>query len=145
MKQSNERMSGVPEIDMSEILLDNGVELYQHQIDGIRWLAHKESGQSGVPPYYKLRKYGRFAEYYRCTLSNKVFKGCNPPPLTNSILADDMGLGKTLQSIGLILANPPVGRNGEKVYPYRKPKGPADPRTTLIVGPVSVLANWKIE
>jgi SNF2 family DNA or RNA helicase len=51
---------------------------------------------------------------------------------------------KTLQSIGLILANPPVGRNG-KSYPYKKPKGPADPRATLIVGPVSVLANWKIE
>jgi SNF2 family DNA or RNA helicase len=94
VKQSNERMSGVPEIDMSEILSDNGVELYQHQIDGIRWLAHKESGQSGVPPYYKLRKYGKFAEYYRCTLSNKVFKGRDPSTLTNSILADDMGLGK---------------------------------------------------
>lgn len=93
MKQSNERMSGVPETDMSEILSDNGVELYQHQIDGIRWLAHKESGQSGVPPYYKSRKYGSF-EYYRCTLSGKVFKGRDPPPLTHSILADDMGLGK---------------------------------------------------
>ena len=55
-----------------------------------------------------------------------------------------MGLGKTLESIGLILANPPAGQ----VYPYKKPKGRAvaeDARTTLIVGPVSVLANWKIE
>ena len=59
-----------------------------------------------------------------------------------------MGLGKTLESIGLILANPPAGRDGAKVYPYKKPKGrdaAEDARTTLIVGPVSVLANWKIE
>merc|ERR1712238_489214 len=37
---------------------------------------------------------------------------------------------------------------GAKVYPYKKPKGrdaAEDARTTLIVGPVSVLANWKIE
>lgn len=38
-----------------------------------------------------------------------------------------MGLGKTLQSIGLVLANPPK---------------PNAPKTTLIVCPVSVMPNW---
>jgi SNF2 family DNA or RNA helicase len=41
-----------------------------------------------------------------------------------------MGLGKTLQTIGLILSNPPG-------------KGAA--RCTLIVAPVTVMSNWKIQ
>jgi len=45
------------------------------------------------------------------------------------ILADDMGLGKTIQSIALILANPP--RDG--------------PRPTLIVAPVALIQQWKRE
>lgn len=40
-----------------------------------------------------------------------------------------MGLGKTLQSISLILSNRPDLDEGE-------------PRCTLVVAPVSVIANW---
>ena len=61
-----------------------------------------------------------------------------------------MGLGKTLQTIGLLLCNPPPGKDGKKTYPYVKPipyrgspKPP--PRCTLIVAPKSVTANWKME
>ena len=46
------------------------------------------------------------------------------------ILADDMGLGKTVQCIALMLKN--------------RPKNP-DRKTTLIVGPVAVLRQWKSE
>lgn len=55
-----------------------------------------------------------------------------------------MGLGKTLQSIGVILSNPPTGVES---YPIKKPKG-GDfkyPRCTIIVAPVSVMANWQME
>jgi hypothetical protein len=45
-----------------------------------------------------------------------------------AILCDEMGLGKTLQSIGLILSEMPA---------------PDEPRCTLIVCPVSVIASWK--
>ena len=38
----------------------------------------------------------------------------------------EMGIGKTLQTIGLILANPPV----------------SGPKTTMVVCPVSVMSNW---
>lgn len=55
-----------------------------------------------------------------------------------------MGLGKTLQSIGLILSNPPVGRDGVKTYPYKIPRRKefVPPRCTIIVSPVSVMSNW---
>lgn len=38
-----------------------------------------------------------------------------------------MGLGKTVQTLALICANPP---------------GPGDPKTTIVVAPVSVMATW---
>lgn len=58
-----------------------------------------------------------------------------------------MGLGKTLQTIALLLSNPPEGRDGIKAYPYKRPtgRGPKAPRCTLIVSPVSVMANWMME
>lgn len=47
------------------------------------------------------------------------------------LLCDDMGLGKTLQSIGLIL--------------YRPPPKESKVRTTLVVGPLAVMDQWKDE
>jgi len=57
-----------------------------------------------------------------------------------------MGLGKTVQSIGLILLNPPAGRNGIKAYPYKMPRKSetVPPRCTIIVSPVSVMSNWQM-
>jgi SNF2 family DNA or RNA helicase len=51
-----------------------------------------------------------------------------------------MGLGKTMQTIGLILANPP----GMKIRKGLKSK-PAGPRCTLIVSPVMPMEHWKTE
>lgn len=55
-----------------------------------------------------------------------------------------MGLGKTLQTTALILANPPKGQQG---YPYlaQRNKNNAHPRCTMIVCPVSVIANWQTQ
>lgn len=64
----------------------------------------------------------------------------------NDCFSSDMGLGKTVQTIGLIMSNPPEGRDGKKRYPYKKPTTQIQPpRCTLIVSPVSVMSNWKME
>lgn len=55
-----------------------------------------------------------------------------------------MGLGKTLQTLGLILSNPP---EGQKSYPYKERSlcSNAPPRCTLIVCPVTVVSNWVLQ
>ncbi|EUC62614.1 SNF2 family amino-terminal protein [Rhizoctonia solani AG-3 Rhs1AP] len=51
--------------------------------------------------------------------------------VAGGILADDMGLGKTMQTIALIVKNPPEKRNPRK--------------STLVVAPAALLDQWKDE
>jgi SWI/SNF-related matrix-associated actin-dependent regulator of chromatin subfamily A3 len=54
------------------------------------------------------------------------------------------GLGNTLQTIGLIVSNPPAGCT----YPIKQhiaPDPATTPRTTLILCPLSVIGTWKMQ
>ncbi|GAA5961398.1 hypothetical protein JCM3765_004403 [Sporobolomyces pararoseus] len=77
-------------------------KLLPHQIDSLRWLKSRESGE-----------------------------GLNH----GGLLADDMGLGKTVQMLALILSNP-FDPDNEEVDTMK---------TTLIVAPVGLLEQWKLE
>jgi superfamily II DNA or RNA helicase len=58
-------------------------------------------------------------------------------------LADDMGLGKTMQVLALLLvAAGPQGRRGDK---KETASGGEARRTSLLVAPASLLANWQSE
>lgn len=85
--QSRQRMKGVPKIAMPEIFEKNGVKLYEHQVEGIRWLVHKEKTNEEVPPFYKKRPFGS-KQYWRCRITGTIHKE-DPEPLHNSILADE--------------------------------------------------------
>lgn len=52
-----------------------------------------------------------------------------------------MGLGKSIQTIGLILSNPPKGIT----YPVNRKAILSSPCCTLIVCPVSVMSNWTLQ
>jgi hypothetical protein len=87
VKQSKERMNGVPMIGMPKIFEENEVQLHDHQKDGIRWLVHKEVTNESVPPFYVPRQFGS-CEYLRCIITSSIHKE-PPAPLRNSILADE--------------------------------------------------------
>lgn len=75
------------------------------------------------------RFFGAKARRWWCSVTGATRINKPKQTIRASILADDMGLGKTLQTIGLVLANPPE-------------KGAAS--CTLIVAPLTIMTNWKI-
>jgi SNF2 family DNA or RNA helicase len=112
--------------------------LYDHQVDGLRWLLHQETNGE-VPPFFERHE---LSGKCKCKITHKLFAEL-PMPVRGAILADDMGLGKTVQTTALILANPPAGQKG---YPYLQSRNKTDAfRCTIIVCPVSVISNWSLQ
>jgi SNF2-related domain/Ring finger domain len=130
---------------------------YKYQEDGVRWMLKQEQ-QDRIPPWYSQRADGRWV----CQIT-KAIQQEKPSLVRGCVLADDMvrhdcfgrrryhltllsvqGLGKTLQTLALIILNPPKGQNG---YPYVRQSMSRgfNPRTTLIVAPVSVLSAWNMQ
>jgi SNF2 family DNA or RNA helicase len=133
--QSAQQLQNLPEFVRPKEF-KKSVTLFDHQVDGIRWLLKQE--QNAPPnPFVRERrlKDGTLAVYDK--LSQARLKTPHPP-VKGSILADDMGLGKTVQTLGLILSNLPEG------YVFGKTDGAdlEDPICTLIVCPKTVISNW---
>jgi SWI/SNF-related matrix-associated actin-dependent regulator of chromatin subfamily A3 len=130
-QQCKTQLANLPAVDIDPTLLQ--VDLFDHQIQGIRWLVHMESGTVPAPFYKEVMEQGKKMWLSEITNSSQ---STAPKPIRGGILADDMGLGKTIQAIGLILANPPEGRD------YNVPAIPArkqPSRTSLNKLSVSVL------
>lgn len=107
------------------------VTLLPHQIEGVRWMCDKETGQ-------------------------RTTKGIFPK---GGILADDMGLGKTVQAIALMLRNrKPENEHSEKVDKAEKKETKKDDeeeeeappasklsKSTLVVAPLALIKQWEAE
>ncbi|KAH8813735.1 P-loop containing nucleoside triphosphate hydrolase protein [Flagelloscypha sp. PMI_526] len=77
---------------------------FPHQVIGVAWMLDKETSKNRDVGYL------------------------------GGILADDMGLGKTVQTIGLIVKNPPLPAKHKNAR-----------KTTLIIGPKALLDQWDRE
>ena len=83
------QFKGVPKISMPSIFRTNGVSLFQHQIDGIRWLTHREKTNTTPAPYYTERKFGSKVLWSDKIQSGRVNYDVRPEPVKGSILADE--------------------------------------------------------
>ena len=103
-KTLSEQYKDLPNISMPSCL--KGVTLFDHQVQGIKWLFKREMDGRAAPFYKKIKENGR--DMYLCEITNS--SQMEPPkPIRGALLCDDMGLGKTLVTIGLILLAPPPG------------------------------------
>ncbi len=105
--------------------------LFPHQLFGVKWMIHRESIFHLLPPFWEEKIEKSKKVYYNgITASSTPNK---PENVGGGILADDMGLGKTIQTIALIISNPPKSiasrggyqqlKDGEgKINPYKKMK-----------------------
>ena len=79
--------------------------LFPHQLFGVKWMIHRESIFHLLPPFWEEKIEKSKKVYYNgITASSTPNK---PGNVVGGILADDMGLGKTIQTIALIVSNPP--------------------------------------
>jgi SNF2 family DNA or RNA helicase len=100
------------------------VNLLPHQVEGVKWMCNKETGQ-------------------------RTTKGIYPK---GGILADDMGLGKTVQAIALILQNnkseyensDKFDSSAAKKDDYALPTATLS-KTTLVVAPLALIKQWEGE
>eukprot|EP00943_MAST-04B_sp_MAST-4B-sp1_P005376 g5376.t1 len=108
--------------------------LFPHQLFGVKWMIHRESIFHLLPPFWEEKIEKSKKVYYNgITASSTPNK---PGNVVGGILADDMGLGKTIQTIALIVSNPPksiLSRGGYQqikdeeeergeINPYKKMK-----------------------
>ena len=82
--------------------------LHTHQRQGVAWMLSRErQAPSALPTFYEERvEQGTRVFFNTITASSSTAR---PPPTLGGLLADDMGNGKTIQTLALILANPPHG------------------------------------
>lgn len=100
------------------------VNLLPHQVEGVKWMCNKETGQ-------------------------RTTKGIYPK---GGILADDMGLGKTVQAIALMLQNnkseyehsDKFDSSAAKKDDYAPPAAKLS-KTTLVVAPLALIKQWEGE
>jgi SWI/SNF-related matrix-associated actin-dependent regulator of chromatin subfamily A3 len=135
-RQSEDQLAKLPHYDMPGLL--SHINFFDYQKQGIRWLIHQEKGS--IPAYITLDE-SSGQKLWKCAITNCVLDE-EPKPVRGGILGDDMGLGKTLQSLALILANPPADYTSYPLPLSHGLDGSTKPRTTLIVSPLSVMANW---
>lgn len=100
------------------------VNLLPHQVDGVKWMCNKETGQ-------------------------RTTKGIYPK---GGILADDMGLGKTVQAIALMIRNNKSEyEHSEKFDSSEAKKDENAPpasklsKSTLVVAPLALIKQWEAE
>lgn len=112
--------------------------LLPYQRQALAWLLEKENPQLPPPGSKEAvqlwkRQDGSDNVYTNVATKFSV-KAADPKLACGGILADDMGLGKTLEIIALIVADQSIQR--------QKKVSEKEPKTTLIVAPLSVMSNW---
>ncbi|KAL3902675.1 MAG: hypothetical protein SGARI_005727, partial [Bacillariaceae sp.] len=134
---SKTKYEGLPPYKQAPGFKDD-VVLHEHQKDGVRWLIHQEENyDQRVSPFFKVRKTTTGKEQHRQENTWYVhdftgkYQKSKPVPDVGAILADDMGLGKSIQTLALMLSC--------------MPKKDHEPRATLLVAPVSVIASWQFQ
>ncbi|CAG8530193.1 16588_t:CDS:10 [Funneliformis mosseae] len=123
----------IPELDPDDRLTTT---LYKHQKQALYFLMKREQYNdftddqtNELTTLWRRRiSAGRHTVYYNVVTNSEV--KIKPVQMRGGIIADDMGLGKTIQIIALILANEYSDMDLRS-------------RGTLIVCPLSTVANWE--
>ncbi|KAL3418264.1 SNF2 family DNA-dependent ATPase [Phlyctema vagabunda] len=167
MFDSLERSENIPEMEPDSRIT---TELLRHQKQGLHFMINKEkervfgADEKGNSSLWRLN-IGNNGQrsYYNVITGQEERK--NPPQVLGGILADMMGLGKTLSILSLVVSTLDQSEEWAKMQPCveEEPREKAQPKgskaaavpkiekvplarnskTTLLVSPLSTIANWE--
>lgn len=148
MFDSLERSENLPEMEPSPLII---TKLLAHQKQGLHFMANREKErvfsekEEDNSSLWRLKyKLNGQPVYYNVITGNEERN--KPPEVLGGILADMMGLGKTLSMLSLV-----IGSLDDSVE-WAKQMPPAslveaglsrNSKTTLLVSPLSTVANWE--
>ena len=150
MFDSLEKSENLPEMEPDARIT---TPLLNHQKQGLYFMTNKEKarvlGETEVDDKslwrVKLRSSGQ-RMYVNVITGNE--ERSKPPEILGGILADMMGLGKTLSILALVVGSLEAAEEWAKQQPP-KPQSSKDvalvrnSKTTLLVSPLSTIANWE--
>ncbi|KAI9684348.1 MAG: hypothetical protein M1829_002158 [Trizodia sp. TS-e1964] len=127
--------------------------LMAHQKQGLYFMLNREKERTysdknlDKSSLWRLNLRGNGQKIYYNVITGKEERA-KPPDVFGGILADMMGLGKTLSIIALIASTSKEAESWakKKPYPALASHGIAllqNSKTTLIVSPLSTIANWE--
>jgi hypothetical protein len=96
-EQARSQIANLPQYPMPALLVRSGhgnnrsVQLFKHQVDGIRWLIHQE--QQDLPSYFE-REVVHGRTHWRCKITRARYPE-KPAGMKGGMLCDDMGLVRT--------------------------------------------------
>ncbi|KAG4420889.1 hypothetical protein IFR04_005973 [Cadophora malorum] len=169
MFDSLERSEHLPEMNPDSRIT---TELLRHQKQGLYFMTNKEkervfgADEKGNSSLWRLNISARGERSYYNVITGQE-ESQSPPQVLGGILADMMGLGKTLQIISLVVQTrdnealewskqtPCSSQDNRDLCPVRKGKNKVplpkldhvplvlNCKTTLLVSPLSTIANWE--
>jgi hypothetical protein len=87
-EQARAQLENLPNYQMPALHLKSRLKLFEHQVQGIRWLIHQE--KQDLPSYFERQvRNGRTS--WMCKITRTRYK-TKPHGMKGGILADDMGL-----------------------------------------------------
>jgi SNF2 family DNA or RNA helicase len=149
MFDSLEKSAELPETEAPDSVI---TPLLKHQKQGLYFMTEKEklqafgSNEEGRRSLWKMNIRGGGQKVYYNVITGKEEK-LKPPEVRGGILADMMGLGKTLSVLCLVVSSledaEAWARKKPAQSPERLPLLVQNVKTTLLVAPLSTIANWE--
>ncbi|GME41987.1 SNF2-related protein [Neofusicoccum parvum] len=134
----------IPEMEQPSII---ETELLSHQKQALHFMVSREAEDSNDDKnsLWKPKLRGNGERYFYNIITGQESRH-KPAPTRGGILADMMGLGKTLSILSLVSTTMDDATEFSKKVPQQKPDSPLikyNSKATLLVCPVSTVANWQ--
>ncbi|KAL9062927.1 MAG: hypothetical protein Q9157_008530, partial [Trypethelium eluteriae] len=141
-----DKLTSHEDLPLKETPARIATDLMTHQKQGLYFMTDKETlkDEDEGDSFWQKKQRQNGVTYYQNVLTGIEWSR-RPPSVQGGILADMMGLGKTLSILSLIVDSLDAAREWGRTPPVKthEESVQCNAQTTLLVVPVSTVANWE--